>query len=101
MLRGQELKWYMKSIEPRNPQGIQFPLPQVKQKFIVEFKLPQSEKQDLYELREIKQRDGESTWEYNQIFKDAIWKLANPIHKYHQREWFIQRILPLTQIPLT
>jgi hypothetical protein len=59
-LRGQALKWYMKSIEPGNPQGKPFPLPQVKQKFIVEFKLPQSEQQALSELWEIKQRDGES-----------------------------------------
>jgi hypothetical protein len=42
MLRGWALKWYMKSIELGNPQGKPFPLPQVKQKFIIEFKLPQS-----------------------------------------------------------
>jgi hypothetical protein len=101
MLRGQALKWYMKSIELGNPKGKPFPLPQVKQKFIVEFKLPQSEQQALSELWEIKQRDGESSWEYNQRFKDAIGKLANPIHEDHQWEWFIQGILPLTQIPLT
>lgn len=81
----------MKSIEPGNPQGQPFPLPQVKQKFIAEFKLPQSKQQALFELREIKQRDG----------KYAIEKLANPIHEDHQREWFIQGLLPLTQIPLT
>jgi hypothetical protein len=27
--------------------------------------------------------------------------LENPIHEYHQREWFIQGFLPLTHIPLT
>jgi hypothetical protein len=27
--------------------------------------------------------------------------LTNPIHKDHQREWFIQGLLPLTHIPLT
>jgi hypothetical protein len=52
-------------------------------------------------LREIKQRDNESAWEYNQIFKDVIGKLENPIHEDHQREWFIQGLLPLTRIPLT
>jgi hypothetical protein len=51
----------MKSIKPEHPQCQPFPLPQVKQKFIVEFKLPQSEKQTLSELLEIKQRDGESS----------------------------------------
>jgi hypothetical protein len=100
-LRGRALKWYMKSIKPGNPQGKPFPLPQVKQKFIVEFKLPQSEQQALSELWEIKQRDGESSWEYNQRFKDVIGKLANPIHEDHQWEWFIQGLLPLTWIPLT
>jgi hypothetical protein len=52
-------------------------------------------------LREIKQRYGESSWEYNQRFKDAIGKLENPIHEDHQQEWFIQGLLSLTQIPLT
>jgi hypothetical protein len=31
----------------------------------------------------------------------VIGKLANPIHEDHQREWFIQGLLPLTCIPLT
>jgi hypothetical protein len=95
-LRGCALKWYMKSIEPGNPQGHDFTLAQVKQWFIAEFCLPQSEQHALSELWEIKQRDGESSWEYNQRFKDAIGKLANPIHEDHQREWFIQGLLPLT-----
>jgi hypothetical protein len=72
----------MKSIEPGNPQGKPFPLIQVKQKFIVEFRLPQSKQQTLFELH--KQRDGESSWEYNKRFKDAIGKLANPIYEDHQ-----------------
>jgi hypothetical protein len=78
-----------------------FTLPRVKQRFIAKFCLPQSEKHALSELWEIKQRDGESSWEYNQRFKDAIGKLENPIHEYHQWEWFIQGLLPLTRIPLT
>jgi hypothetical protein len=39
--------------------------------------------------------------EYRQEFKYAIWRLAHPIHEEHQREWCIQGLLPLTQIPLT
>jgi len=58
---GHALKWYMKSIEPENPQGKPFPLPQAKQKFIIKFKLPQSEKKYISELWEIKQGDGEFT----------------------------------------
>ena len=43
-LRGCALKWYMKAIEPGVPglQGQVFTLDQVRIKFIVEFKLPQS-----------------------------------------------------------
>jgi hypothetical protein len=59
MIRGQTLKWYMKSIEPGNPKGKPFPLPQVNFFFIVEFKLPQSKKQAILELWEIKKKDGE------------------------------------------
>jgi hypothetical protein len=90
----------MKVIEP-GLQGQSFTLVQVQHKFIAEFQLPQSKKQALTELWDIKQRDGESTWEYNQRFKDAIGNLENPIHEDHQREWFIQGLLPLTHIPLT
>jgi hypothetical protein len=102
-LRGHALKWYMKAIEPGVPgvQGQAFTLDQVRTKFIAEFKLPQSEQQALSELHEIQQREGESAWEYSQKFKDAIGRLAHPIHEEHQREWYIQGFLPLTQIPLT
>jgi hypothetical protein len=99
-LRGRALKWYMKAIEP-GVQGQAFTLAQVCLKFIAEFKLPQSEKQALSELREIQQREGESSWEYSQKFKDAIGRLAHPIHEDHQREWYIQGLLPLMRIPLT
>jgi hypothetical protein len=47
-----------------------------------------------------RQWEGESAWEYNQKFKDAIGRLAHPIHEEHQREWYIQGFLPLTQILL-
>jgi hypothetical protein len=88
-LRGCALKWYMKAIEPE-VLGQVFTLGQVRLKFIAEFKLPESEKQALSELQEIQQREGEFAWDYSQKFKDVIWRLAHPIHKYHQREWYIQ-----------
>jgi hypothetical protein len=90
----------MKAIEP-GVQGQDFTLAQVRLKFIVEFKLPQSEKQALSELWEIQQREGESAWEYSQKFKDVIGRLVHPIHEDHQREWYIQGLLPLMRIPLT
>ena len=102
-LRGRTLKWYMKTIEPGVPgmQGQVFTLGQVRMRFIVEFKLPQSEQQALSELHEIQQREGKSAWEYNQKFKDTIGRLAHPIHEGHQREWYIQGLFPLTWILLT
>jgi hypothetical protein len=75
-LRGHALKWYMKDIEP-GVQGHAFTLDQVHHKFIVEFKLPQSEQQSLSELCEIQQREGESAWEYSQKFKD-YWEIGTP-----------------------
>jgi hypothetical protein len=90
----------MKDIEP-GLQGQEFTLGQVHLKFIVEFKLPQSKQQALSELREIQQREGESAWEYNiQKFKDVIGRIAHPIQEDHQREWYIQGLLPVTRIPL-
>jgi hypothetical protein len=77
---GHALKWYMKATQP-GVQGRAFTLDQVRQKFIVEFKLPQSEHQALSELCEIQQREGEPTWEYSQKFKDDIGILAHPIHE--------------------
>jgi hypothetical protein len=72
----------MKAIEPR-VKGQAFIVVQVHLKFIAEFKLPESKQQYLSELREIQQREGESTWEYSQKFKDAIGRLVHPIHEDH------------------
>jgi hypothetical protein len=82
-------------------QGQSFTLDQVHTRFIAEFNLPRSEQQSLSELHEIQQREGESAWEYRHKFKDVIGWLAHPIHEEYQREWYIQRLLPLTQISLT
>jgi hypothetical protein len=45
--------------------------------------------------------EGESAWKYNHKFKYAIRSLAHPIHEDHQREWYIQGLLPLKRINLT
>ena len=88
----------MNFIEPRVPriQVQAFTLDQVWIRFIAEFKLRQSEQQALSELRRIQKREGESTWEYSHKFKDAIGRLSHPFHEDHQREWYIQGLLPLT-----
>jgi hypothetical protein len=54
-LRGRSLKWCMKAIELRG-KGNTFTLGQVRIKFIVDFKIPQSEHQALFELCEFQQR---------------------------------------------
>jgi hypothetical protein len=101
-LRGHDLKWCMNIINlgVLGIQGQAFTLGQLWTRFIEEFKLPQSEQQAISELREIHQREGESAWEYNQKFKYGIGRLAHPINEEHQREWYIQGLLPLTQILL-
>jgi hypothetical protein len=52
----------MKDIEPAL-QGQAFTLGQVSLKYIAKFKLSQSEQQDISELWEIQQREGEFAWE--------------------------------------
>jgi len=90
----------MKAIEP-GMQGHAFILSQVHLNFIIEFKLPRLEKQVVSELQEIQQREGESSWEYSQNFKDTIGRLVYPFQEDHQREWYIQGLLHITRIPLT
>lgn len=73
---------------------------EIRKLFLAEFQLPQLEQQGITEIRDIKQRDVETAWEYMQRLKDALGKLTNPLHESHQREWYIQGLLPLTKIPL-
>ena len=73
----------------------------VKQDFIKEFKLPQTDQQGLSKLWEIKQREGENVWELMHRFKDVISNLNYLINPNHQRDWFIKALLPLMQTPLT
>jgi hypothetical protein len=70
----------MNDIEPR-VQGKVFTLGQFVLRFILEFKLTQSDKQALSKLREIQQREGEYAWEYSKKFKDVIGRIAHQIHK--------------------
>jgi hypothetical protein len=57
-LRDRALRWFIKWIDANPNAGID----QVKQEFIQEFKLPQSNQQGLAELLDIHQREGESSW---------------------------------------
>ena len=73
----------------------------VKREFVKEFKLPQTDQQGLSEMWEIKQREGENTWDLMWRFKDGIGKLSYSIDLNHQRDWFMKALLPLTRTPLT
>ena len=73
----------------------------VKRDFVKEFKLPQTDQQGLSEMWEIKQREGETSWDLMWRFKDVIGKLSYPIDPNHQRDLFIKALLPLTRTPLT
>lgn len=73
----------------------------VKGDFIKELKLPQTDQQGLSKMWEIKQREGEATWDLIRRLKDAVSKLSYPIDPSHQRDWFIKALLPLTRTPLT
>ena len=73
---------FMKWSEPHpNPA-----MADVKIDFIKEFKLPQTDQQGLSEMWEIKQIEGETTWDLMRRFKDAIGKLSYLIDPNHQRD---------------
>ena len=96
-LRERALRWFIKWSEAhQNPL-----IDNVKEEFVKEFKLPQTDQQGLFELWEIKQREGETAWDLMRRFKDVIGKLSYPIDRNNQRDWFIKAHLPLTRTPLT
>ena len=82
MLRERALRWFIKWLEAHPNLAIT----DVKWDFVQEFKLPQTDQQVLSELWEIKQKEGETTWEMMCRFKDAIRKLNYPIDPNHQRD---------------
>ena len=63
-LRGQPLRWYMKLVDPQPPGATPLTLDWVKRFFILEFQLPQSERQGLTKLGDLKKIEGESAQEY-------------------------------------
>ena len=85
-LRERSLRWLLKWYEAHHNPTID----DVKRDFFKEFKLPQTDQQGLSEMWEIKQREGETTWDQMRRFKDAVGKLNYPIDPNHQRDWFIK-----------
>jgi hypothetical protein len=51
-------------------------------------------------LKEIKQVQTESVWDYDQRFKDVMGRLTFHIPNQQHREWFIARLLPHIRYPL-
>jgi hypothetical protein len=65
-----------------------------------EFKKPNSESHYITELKEIKQVQTESVWDYDQHFKDLMGRLTFQILDQQHQEWFIARLLPHIHRPL-
>jgi hypothetical protein len=64
------------------------------QEVLKELKKSKSKSQYITKLKEIKQVQTESMWDYYQIFKDLMGRLTFQIHDQQHREWFIVVLLP-------
>jgi hypothetical protein len=97
--RGHALVWYMK-LQSTTPLGQTRTLLEITQALLKEFKKPKSESQYITELKEIKQVQTESVWEFDQRFKDVMGRLTFQIPNQQHREWFIAGLLPHIHSPL-
>jgi hypothetical protein len=91
--RGRALVWYMK-LQSTTPIGQARTLAEIRQALLKEFKKPKSESQYITELKEIKQVQNESVWDYDQRFKDLMGRLTFQIPDQQHQEWFIAGLLP-------
>jgi hypothetical protein len=91
--RGHTLVWYMK-LQSTTPTGQARTLAEIRQALLKEFKKPKSESQYITELKEIKQVQNESVWDYDQRFKDLMGRLTFQIPDQQHQEWFIAGLLP-------
>jgi hypothetical protein len=97
--RGCALVWYMK-LQSIMPTGQARTLVEIKQVLLKEFKNPKSESQYITELKEIKQVQTESVWDFDQCFKDVMGRLNFQIPDQQHQEWFIAGLLPHIRRPL-
>jgi hypothetical protein len=91
--RGCALVWYMK-LQSITPTGQARTLAEIRQALLKEFKKPKSESQYITELKEIKQVQTESVWDFDQRFKDVMGRLTFQIPDQQHQEWFIAGLLP-------
>jgi hypothetical protein len=100
MFRGHALLWYMK-YQTTTPTGQSRTLAEIGQALLKEFWKLKSESQYITELKEIKQVQNETVWDYDQRFKDVMGRLTFHIPDEQHREWFIAGLLPHIRCPLT
>jgi hypothetical protein len=75
-------------------------LADIRKSLLKEFQKPKSESQCITELKEIKQLQNESVWDFDQRFKILMDRLTFQIPDEQHREWFIVGLLPHIRCPL-
>jgi hypothetical protein len=91
--------WYMK-LQSITPTRHAKTLAEIRQALLKEFKNPKSESQYITEMKEIKQVQTKSVWDFDQRFKDLMGRLNFQISGQHHQEWFIAGLLPHIRRPL-
>jgi hypothetical protein len=76
-------------------------LEEIGQALLKEFWKPKYESQYITELKEIKQIQTETVWDYDHRFKDVMGRLTFHIPDEQHREWFIAGMLSHIHCPLT
>jgi hypothetical protein len=74
--------------------GTERSLTEIKRDMLKEFQKPKSESQCITKIKEIKQKQGETMWDYDQWFKILLDRLTFQIQDMQHREWFIAGLLP-------
>jgi hypothetical protein len=97
--RDHVLLWYMK-YQSTAPVGQARTLADIRQALLKEFQKLKSESQCIMELKEIKQLQNESVWDFDQRFKILMDRLTFQIPDEKHREWFIVGLLPHIRCPL-
>jgi hypothetical protein len=99
MFRGCALVWYMK-LKTATPTCQARTFPKIRKALLKEFKKSKSELQYITGLKEIKQVQTGSVWDYDQRFKDFIGRLAFQILYQQHKELFIEGLFPHIQFLL-
>jgi hypothetical protein len=86
--RGHALVWYM-NLQRITPTVQGRYLEDIKQALLKEFKKTKLESQYITKLKEIKQVQTKSVWDFNQRFKDVMGILNFQILDQQHQEWFI------------